>query len=169
MFKTLLTAAVLISLPCLALADQPREVGQGELRRMVASGQSLQMSRMAEIVVGQTGGTPVDIRLFDTDGLYYLVIAQKPSGQMIRLVMNARSGDILANASPIVARVYAAASDKKAAAVSARSAAQTKAKGNQGKAGAGSKEDNGTAGGAGNSGGNGNAGGNGKGGGNGKK
>ena len=154
MIRFALALVVMFGLPCVALAEVPREVGQVELRRMVAAGQSLSLSRIMQVVSRSAAGEPVDVRLFDSSGLFYRVVVMQPSGKLLRLVLDAQTGEVLADTSPAATRVRAAATHAKAAAAASKS---------KSKSGQGNSD---SAGNGGNSGGNGNAGG--KGNGNGK-
>lgn len=157
MTRFALALVVMFGLPCAALAQVPREVGQVELRRMVATGQSLSLSRIMDVVTRSAAGDPVDVRLFESSGLFYRVVVMDSSGKLVRLVLDAQTGQLLADTSSIAKRVRAAETHAKAA---AKDASKSKSKSGQGNAG--------TVGNGGNSGGNGNAGGNGTGNGNGK-
>ena len=167
-FILALALVLLPGLPRVALAEVTREVGQADLRRMVATGQSLSLFRVIDVVARATAGEPVDVRLFDSGGgdrggLFYRVVVVQPSGQLVSLVMNAQTGEILPDSSPTATRVRAAASNGTSTAEAA--AGKTNAKGGLGNSGA--TEGNGNGGGNGNGSGNGNSGGNGNGGGNG--
>ena len=63
-----LALVLLPGLPRVALAEVTREVGQADLRRMVATGQSLSLFRVIDVVARATAGEPVDVRLFDSGG-----------------------------------------------------------------------------------------------------
>lgn len=156
MIRFALALFMMFGLPCVALAEVPREVGQVELRRMVAAGQSLSLSRIMEVVSRNAAGEPVDVRLFESSGLFYRVVVMQPSGKLVRLVLDAQTGELLADNSPTATRVRAAATHAKAAAAASKSKSKS-GQGNSGSAGNG-----------GNNGGNGNAGGRGNGNGNGK-
>ncbi len=157
MTRFALALVVMFGLPCVALAQVPREVGQVELRHMVATGQSLSLSRVMDVVTGSAAGEPLDVRLFESSGLFYRVVVMDSSGKLVRLVLDAQTGQLLSDTSPIAKRVRAAATHTKG---TAAGTSKSKSKNGQGNSG--------TAGNGGNSGGNGNAGGNGKGNGNGK-
>lgn len=170
MTRFILALVVLLGLPCAAMAEVPREIGQAELRRMVATGQSLSLSRVIDVATRTTAGEPVDVRLFDSDGLYYRIVVVQPSGRLFRLVMDARTGEILPSNLPIAARVRAAATNGKTSArTAAEAAGKAYAKGGQGNSeaagGHGNAGGNGSANesGSGNGNGNGNSGGNGNG------
>lgn len=134
-----LALVVLLGLPCVALAEVTREIGQAELRRMVATGQSLSLSRVIDVVARTTAGKPVDVRLFESDGLFYRVVVVQASGRLVRLVMDARTGETLPGSSATATRVRAAATNGKSTAKAAVEAAgETNAKGGQGNSGASS-------------------------------
>ena len=61
---------LIFALPFAALAGVPREIGQAELRDLVATGHSVSLSRVFDVVSGAAPGEPVDVRLFDLDGLF---------------------------------------------------------------------------------------------------
>jgi hypothetical protein len=90
-------------------ADVAREVGQSELRRSVASGESLSLKRVIEIVGRAAPGEAVDVRLYEMNGLFYRVIVVQPDGQLLSVVMNARTGDLVPGNSETAEQVRAAA------------------------------------------------------------
>ena len=158
MIRFALALVVMFGLPSVALAEVPREVGQVELRRLVAAGQSLSLSRIMEVVTRSAAGEPVDVRMFESSGLFYRVVVMQPSGKLLRLVLDAQTGEVLADTSSAATRVRAAASHAKAAASKSKSKTDQV---NSGRAGnGGNTGGNGNAGGKGN--GNGNGNGNGK-------
>ena len=156
MTRFALALIVMFGLPCVAPAQVPREVGQAELRRMVATGQSLSLSRILEAVTLRAAGDPLDVRLFESSGLFYRVVVMDSSGKLVRLVLDAQTGQVLSDTSPTAMRVRAAAAHGKGAAAGA---SKSKSKNGQGNSDAVGNDGNG--------GGNGNAGGNGSGKGNG--
>lgn len=114
-----------LGLPFAALAGVTREIGQAELRELVATGNSISLSRVIDVVARQTPGEPVDVRLFDVDGLFYRVVVVQTSGRVVRVAINARTGDILSENSPTAARVRSATtSASSVAAVAGKSKAK---------------------------------------------
>ncbi len=114
-----------LGLPFAALAGVTREIGQAELRELVATGNSISLSRVIDVVARQTPGEPVDVRLFDVDGLFYRVVVVQTSGRVVRVAINARTGDILSENSPTAARVRSATtSANSVAAVAGKSKAK---------------------------------------------
>lgn len=125
MTRFALALVILFGLPCMALAEVPREVGQVELRHMVTAGQSLSLSRIMQVVSRSTAGEPVDVRLFESSGLFYRVVVMQPSGKLVRLVLDAQTGQLLADTSPTAKRVRAAATHANAAAAASKSKSKT--------------------------------------------
>ena len=133
-----------------ALAEIPREIGQKELRRTIDAGQSLDLLRVMSIVGRATQGEAVDVRLFEMDGLFYRVVIVQPSGRLVSLVMDARTGDLLPSSSTTAAQVRAASTSGKSQATGTVTLGKANSSNGQGKAGSAN---------GGNGGGNGNAGG----------
>lgn len=103
-----ISLTLFLGLPFAALAGVPREIGQAELRDLVATGNSVSLSRVIDVVSQAAPGEPVDVRLFDMGGLFYQIVVVQSSGRVVRVVVNARTGDILSDTSPTAARVRAA-------------------------------------------------------------
>ena len=141
-----------------AFAGVPREIGLSELRDLVATGRSVSLSRVISVVAKATPGEPVDVRMFDLDGLFYRVVVVQASGRVIRVVIDARTGDILADNSPTATRVRAVTTSSTSAA-----AAVGKSKSQNGDSIGGAANGGGHNGGNGNGGGDGNGNGNGNG------
>jgi len=156
MTRFALALVVLFGLPCVALAQVPREVGQVELRRMVATGQSLSLSRIMDVVTRSAAGEPLDVRLFESSGLFYRVVVMDSSGKLVRLVLDAQTGQLLSDTSPTAKRVRAAATHTKGAPTDASKSKSKSGQGNSGKAGnGGNSGENGNSDGKGNGNGNG--------------
>lgn len=149
-------------LPAFAAAH---ELSQQELRQSVAAGKSLSLQQILGSVARSVPGDTVDVRAFDMGGIYFQVLVMQPNGQLASVIVDAATGRIAANGSPLAKAVRSAAKAN-AGAASAQSGKSKGASGSKGNGkGGGGGNGNGNSGG-GNGGGNG---GNGNGGGKGNK
>ncbi len=140
-------------LPAPAVAGDLRELGRAEIRQINSSDLYLGQSALVSLVDGMNIGEILDIRVFESDGIYYRILVIMPDGKIGSIVLDARTGKPLQASSSTAQEI--------------RSMAQSRpGKGFQPNAGVGNGR--GGANGQGNGAENGNSGGNGKGNGSGK-
>ena len=136
-----------------------RELSRNELRENVRLGKSLSFSQLQGILSRRVEGQAVDVRAFQSRGIYYRVVIRKPGGALSAVVLNAESGRFLGRNSQVAKDVMIAARKDRTKAVSG---AGNEAASNAGASGSGNANGNGNNGngnGGGNNG-NGNGGGN---------
>ncbi|MGB3314471.1 MAG: hypothetical protein WBB85_08655, partial [Albidovulum sp.] len=160
MFRNLLSIGLVVFglAPSLAWAAEPRELNQNELRQSVDAGRSLGLQKILSSIKRRVSGEPVDVRAFETDGIYYHVLVMQPNGVLASVIVDAATGRMVSGKS----------ANAKAVRQAARANPSGKGVGNPGKGKGKSNGKSGDKGGAGgNSGGNGGGNGGGSGGGNG--
>lgn len=69
-----------------------RELAQEELRRFAASGRGVDLHGILEMVGREVGGETVDVRAFDVGGVHYRILVKRPNGEVVGVVVEARSG-----------------------------------------------------------------------------
>ena len=132
------------------------ELNRKELRALSAEMNLPEFSEILAKLESRFDGAMLDVRAFESDGIYYRVLWKLPNGKLAAIVLNAESGEVMPKDSAVTKSVMAVANSNK----SKGKSASAKGAGNSNAGGNG----NGNAGnGNGNNGGNGNSGGNGKG------
>ncbi len=89
-----ISALIAFSFTTAAHADI-REVGQGELRRLVKAGQAYGLSDIMKAYAANLEGEFVDARAFDADGLVYALMFVMPDGKVATVVIDAISAQVL--------------------------------------------------------------------------
>lgn len=99
--KRILTAGILaiVLAPHSASAAGVRELSQTELRGIVEAGHSLSLRSILNSIKITVSGEPVDVRAFESNGVYYHVLVMRPNGQLTSVVVDAATGLTLSSAS----------------------------------------------------------------------
>jgi hypothetical protein len=154
-------AILLLSLIALSgpgQASTVRELDAAELRRATQEGDLISLKSVIEAVAKSTGGQPLEVRAFEAGEFYYRMVLKTPNGEVVSVIINARTGEQIPKTSAVGRQVASAAeAGSKSKGKSQAAGANGKANGN----GHGGGNGGGNGGGTGNNGDNG--GGNGKG------
>ena len=78
-----------------ARAAPPHEMSRAELRDAISAGQLVNPRQAMETVQQWEKGQSLDIRAFSAHGVYYRVLVKRPDGQLVVVVLNARTGHAL--------------------------------------------------------------------------
>ncbi|WP_171241270.1 PepSY domain-containing protein [Ruegeria sp. HKCCA5491] len=133
----------------------PRELKHSELRKVTRSGGAIRLKNVIKGVEKIIGGTPVDARAFQADGVYYRILVKKPNGSIISVIVDAKTGVVVPNKSRVGQQIKEAARSNLGNSATAK--AQANLNGFSGNRGVGNRGGNGNSGGnSGNSGGGGN-------------
>lgn len=99
--RHILTAGIvaLALAPHAAHAAGMQELSQTELRSIVEAGQSLGLRSILDSIKKTVSGEPVDVRAFESNGVYYHILVMRPNGQLTSVVVNAATGLALSSAS----------------------------------------------------------------------
>lgn len=95
MILHIVIAASLLIAPAVPAAAAVREVGQTELRTLISKGAGQSLSDILLSLGENIGGSPVDVRAFDADGLVYALLLMQPDGRIASVVIDARTGEML--------------------------------------------------------------------------
>lgn len=97
MIRRLIFSGLFLLLPYqAAFAIEARELSQEEIRRVVASNNSLSPRIILDKVRKRVVGEIVDVRVFDVNGICFRVLLVLPSGKLASVVVDAATGDLLA-------------------------------------------------------------------------
>lgn len=144
----------------LCFAD-PIELSRSELRKISAGAKLIDLASVWGTLSDETGGELLNVRAFESDGVFYRVLMKMPDGRLTVAIIDALSGEMIPANSGVTQEIMQAAKTKKGR--PAVSKAAVAGNGNNGSNGnSGNSGNNGNSGGNGNSGNNGNSGGKGK-------
>ena len=115
MKRFMLLVAVLAGVPCSAAMADMREMGQNELRASVQSGVAIGLSEAWAMTKARLDGDLVDVRAFADDKIYYRIVAKRPDGQLVAVIIDARVGRFLSSKSSKAKEVMAASKNAAAA------------------------------------------------------
>ena len=108
MKRFMLLVAVIAGLPSSAAMAEMREMGQNELRTSVQSGLAIGLSEAWAITRDRLDVELVDVRAFSDDKIYYRIVAKRPDGQLVAVIIDARVGRLLSSRSSKAKEVLAA-------------------------------------------------------------
>ncbi len=108
MKRFMLLAAVLAGFPCSAAMAEMREMGQNELRASVQSGLAIGLSEAWAMTKDRLNVELVDVRAYADDRIYYRIVAKRPDGQLVAIIIDARVGRLLSSRSSKAKEVMAA-------------------------------------------------------------
>jgi hypothetical protein len=86
-----------------------RELNQSELRRASITGKTIGLKRAIDSVAASVGGTAVEARAFKSDDVFYRILVKKPTGRIVSVIVNARTGTLVSNKSSVGRQISAAA------------------------------------------------------------
>ena len=84
---------------------EARELGSEELRNNVRSGKSLALPELFAIMEQKVEGEILDVRAFETDGIYYRFLIKLSDGKLAEGIMNARTGGLVSRRSSKVREI----------------------------------------------------------------
>lgn len=110
-----------------------QELTGKQLRSALATAQVVEPRMVMQKVETTLGGQALDIRFFQSDGLYYRVLVKSVDGRLASVVVDAKSGKLMPSSTPAAIAVNAAAAGvvpQVAPSANANAAATVKGAGN---------------------------------------